>query len=278
MYNIIYLGSSAKACDYINCHDNFNVAAVVCEKKMVNEELLTCCFLRDVPLTEIETHDDLLNTLNENKSKFDFGIMYIFGMILRQSLLQDHRVYNIHMGYLPFYKGRHSTFFATINGEKSIGISLHEVIPKIDEGRIIARRKVPYYFWMGESELREKMIGEIPALLDELSIFLSDPAFQCIKNRAGDYYTPIKDEMINIDEKTPVNLTMNIIRSQQAYRGARFVNQHLSFFVRSAQVKCWEKTDESYYKEDTEMVTSSGEIVGVSINEKYFLLFTEVVR
>lgn len=278
MYNTIYIGSSAKACDYISCHESFNVTAVVCEKKMVNDNLLTCCFLRSIPLIEIETHDELLQAFNERKGSFDFGIMFIFGMILRSSLLQNHKVYNVHMGYLPYYKGRNSTFFATINGEKSVGISLHEVIPKIDEGRIIARRKVPYYFWMGETELRGKMICEILPLLDELKAFLSDPAFKCIENSAGHYYDPVTDDMINISKNMSVSMMLNIIRSQQAYRGARFTYGNQSFFVRSAKVVDWQKVNEYYVKEKSGLITSSDGIVGVVIDEKYILLFTDISR
>lgn len=278
MYNTIYLGSSAKACDYIGCHENFNVTAVICEKKMVNDNLLTCCFLRDIPLIEIETHDDLLRAFDERKGSFDFGIMYIFGMILKPSLLQNHKIYNVHMGYLPYYKGRNSTFFATINGEKSIGISLHEVIPEIDEGQIIARRKVPYYFWMGETELRALLTCEILPLLDELNAFLSDPTFECIENSAGHYYAPVNDDMINITKNMPVSKMLNIIRSQQAYRGARFTDGDHSFFVKSAKVVDWVKVAEYYVKEKSGLVTSSDKIVGVSVDEKYILLFTDISR
>ncbi|GAA4087171.1 formyltransferase family protein [Mucilaginibacter panaciglaebae] len=276
MYNAIYLGSSAEACDYIHCHDNFNVIAVVCEKKMVNSDLLTCCFLRGIPLVEIEVYEDLLQAFEERKGSFELAIMYIFGIIMRQSILQNHKIYNIHMGYLPHYKGRNSTFFATIKGEKSIGISLHEVIPKIDEGRIIARRKVPYYFWMGETELRGRLICEILPLLDQLSLFLCDPDFKYIENNHAHYYAPITDDMINISVDMPVNMILNIIRTQQAYRGARFIHESQSFFVNSAKVERWDNIGAQYIKEETGVVLSAGKITGIAINEQYCLLFTDI--
>src|SRR5579875_2533521 len=102
-FNVVYIGSSGRGCDYINCHPDFNVAAVVCQKRMLNDELLTCCYTRDIPLFEVECYCELKNILIQNAAQYDFGIMFIFGLILKSDILDNFTVYNMHLGYLPFY-------------------------------------------------------------------------------------------------------------------------------------------------------------------------------
>ena len=58
------------------------------------------------------------------KNKFELAIMCGFGIILDDKILNKIDVYNVHPGELPKYKGRHPTFFATINGEKTINFTL----------------------------------------------------------------------------------------------------------------------------------------------------------
>lgn len=49
---------------------------------------------------------------------------------------------NIHNGKLPKYRGMLPNFWQMYHGEKAIGITIHEINPKIDEGRIILQKDV----------------------------------------------------------------------------------------------------------------------------------------
>ena len=50
---------------------------------------------------------------------------------------------NYHTALLPKYRGRQPLFWALLNGEKEIGISIHEMDEKLDNGPIIVQRKIP---------------------------------------------------------------------------------------------------------------------------------------
>ncbi|WP_081623076.1 formyltransferase family protein [Thioalkalivibrio sp. AKL8] len=49
---------------------------------------------------------------------------------------------NCHSSFLPEYRGGNVTFAPLINGEKSSGVSVHEIEDRFDSGRIFARHKV----------------------------------------------------------------------------------------------------------------------------------------
>jgi len=54
------------------------------------------------------------------------------------------KIINAHSGLLPFYKGASCGFWPVVNNEDLIGVTLHEVTPVLDAGRIIARKKIPF--------------------------------------------------------------------------------------------------------------------------------------
>jgi len=50
---------------------------------------------------------------------------------------------NIHHAPLPRYRGMMPNFWQLYNGEKEVGITIHKINPKIDEGEIILQKQVP---------------------------------------------------------------------------------------------------------------------------------------
>lgn len=50
---------------------------------------------------------------------------------------------NIHHAPLPRYRGMMPNFWQLYHGEKSVGITIHKINPKIDEGEIILQKQVP---------------------------------------------------------------------------------------------------------------------------------------
>jgi methionyl-tRNA formyltransferase len=272
-FNVIYIGSSGRACDYIHCHMDFNVVAVICQKKMVNDELLKCCYLRGIPLYEIDTHKEIADVLEDNKGAFDFAIMYIFGIILKKDILDNFKVYNIHLGYLPFYKGRNSTFYATMDGKKEIGISLHEVTPGIDEGLIISRKLVPYYFWMGEIALRDAMVSQIPDLLNDMYNYLTDVNYKPLQNNRHNYYPPVQTSLLEINEDTPVKDIINITRSQETYAGARFKYKDVIYLITGVTISLLNTIDLETLQIANNVLLQKGRPIGMKIDNKYFLKF-----
>lgn len=67
-----------------------------------------------------------------------------YDRILREEVFSKvQRTGNIHFGALPQYRGNWSIPWAILNGEKKIGISLHEIRSGIDDGAILHQAFLP---------------------------------------------------------------------------------------------------------------------------------------
>jgi folate-dependent phosphoribosylglycinamide formyltransferase PurN len=51
--------------------------------------------------------------------------------------------WNLHKSYLPYYRGMAPSFYALLNGEKEVGVTLHQVTKSFDTGDIIKQARVP---------------------------------------------------------------------------------------------------------------------------------------
>jgi methionyl-tRNA formyltransferase len=102
--------------------------------------------------------------------------------IIRKKMLElpVKGIVNFHPGKLPHYRGPVPVFWALYNGEKNIGLSVHFMDAKIDNGNIIHQIELP----IGENEtyysLSEKITKNISSLLLKSII--------CIEN--NDPYLP----------------------------------------------------------------------------------------
>jgi len=52
---------------------------------------------------------------------------------------------NIHCGRLPVYRGMMPNFWQLLHGEKAATLTVHEMVPKLDAGGIIATREFPLH-------------------------------------------------------------------------------------------------------------------------------------
>lgn len=50
---------------------------------------------------------------------------------------------NIHCGRLPTYRGMMPVFWQMKNGEERVTLSVHEMVPKLDDGALLATREFP---------------------------------------------------------------------------------------------------------------------------------------
>lgn len=65
--------------------------------------------------------------------------------ILKDEILNLSRFgcWNIHFSFLPDYRGWAASFWSLFNGEKFVGVTIHEITSKIDCGPIIQQKKIP---------------------------------------------------------------------------------------------------------------------------------------
>ncbi|EMF0161990.1 methionyl-tRNA formyltransferase [Enterococcus hirae] len=75
----------------------------------------------------------------------DVIITAAFGQFLPEKLLQApvHRAINVHASLLPKYRGGAPVHYSIINGEKETGVTIMEMIKKMDAGGIYAQESLP---------------------------------------------------------------------------------------------------------------------------------------
>lgn len=74
----------------------------------------------------------------------DFLITAAFGQFLPESLLNAARIYalNVHASLLPKYRGGAPIHYAVMNGDEKTGVTIMEMIKKMDAGGIFSTREL----------------------------------------------------------------------------------------------------------------------------------------
>lgn len=74
----------------------------------------------------------------------DLILSAFFNQILRSEVLQiAKQAWNLHPALLPRYRGVSPIFWALAHGERHVGITLHRMAPRVDEGDVISQESVP---------------------------------------------------------------------------------------------------------------------------------------
>ena len=271
MRKISFFGESAKLAEIIFFNHNFELKAIFCDKNKINNDLLTFSYQRKISLFKVENNLELLQKLNRIES--DIVLMCGFGIILNQQILNRVKVYNVHPGKLPDYKGRHPTFHATINGDKTIFFTLHEVVVEIDSGKIIDEVEMPYYFWQNEFDVQKYIIVAFEKLIKSLLLYFENKIIPK-PNSKGKYYPKVerKDKILNTEY--PIDKLLNIIRAQAPFGGAIFLYKNQEYLVSRAEIQVVEKN----FKIEQKIVSLMGNPLGISIDKNHFLKFLKIVE
>lgn len=93
-------------------------------------------------------HESRINSLAFLKTveemKIDLIVSVAAPVIFKEPIIRLPRYgcINIHHAPLPKYRGMMPNFWQMYHGEKRVGMTVHEINPKIDDGRIILQREV----------------------------------------------------------------------------------------------------------------------------------------
>ncbi len=79
-----------------------------------------------------------------NEEKIDVVLSIAAPQVFKKKLLMAPRkgCLNYHTGLLPEYRGRQPLFWALLNNESEVGITVHEMDAEIDNGPIVAQERV----------------------------------------------------------------------------------------------------------------------------------------
>src|SRR5690625_502022 len=79
------------------------------------------------------------------ENEIDLILVMAYGHILRQNLIESVplKIYNLHASLLPKYRGASPIEAAIAEGESETGVTLMEVVRKLDAGPIVDAEKFP---------------------------------------------------------------------------------------------------------------------------------------
>ena len=103
---------------------------------------------------------------------------------------------NYHTALLPKYRGRQPLFWALLHGEQNVGISIHEMDEKLDNGPIIIQEKIPVASQDSLHKLYLKTIKTGPKLIMDAIEKLDTNNFDRIENDSSQatlYRFPTKE-------------------------------------------------------------------------------------
>jgi len=95
-----------------------------------------------------------------NDFNIDLSIVVAYGKILPENIIQSPKLgtINIHYSLLPKYRGASPLEGALLNGDTTTGISIQQMVFKLDSGPIIKEIEVPIDIDATKEELRASLI------------------------------------------------------------------------------------------------------------------------
>ena len=95
-----------------------------------------------------------------NDFNIDLSIVVAYGKILPENIIQSPKLgtINIHYSLLPKYRGASPLEGALLNGDTTTGISIQQMVFKLDSGPIIKEIEVPIDIDATKEELRTSLI------------------------------------------------------------------------------------------------------------------------
>lgn len=101
-------------------------------------------------------------------------------------ILDNFETYNIHLSYLPQYRGRHPLHWAIINGEKEHGITIHKMNEEFDCGEIIWQKKIKILVNDSAQTLRKRLLNELQINIENILNSIINNNYSPKKNYAAD--------------------------------------------------------------------------------------------
>ena len=161
------------------------------------------------------------------KYDVDLFVVVAYGQILKKELLKIPKLdcINIHTSFLPKYRGAAPMQRCLMEGDRKTGVSIIQMIPKLDAGDIILKEECGVDEGMSFGEL-EKRLLEISKrlLLEVIGLYERGTVKKVAQGEEGNSYAKkiLKEEYF-IDWSKGVRRVYNLIRALSPNPGARCV-------------------------------------------------------
>jgi len=183
----------------------------------------------------------------------DLIVVVAYGKILPQELIDipEKGIINVHSSLLPKYRGAAPIHAAIVNGEKESGVTIMDIVEKLDAGDIILQAKTPIDEMDTLADLHDRLalIGS-EALLKAVNMIESGTVTRTPQDESKvTFVKPIKKDQCEIHWDHSMERVYNFVRGLNPFPSAySFCNEKLYkiYFV--------EKYDRDYAGEPGEVV------------------------
>ncbi|MBI3211757.1 MAG: methionyl-tRNA formyltransferase [Simkania negevensis] len=154
----------------------------------------------------------------------DLFVVVAYGEIMKQDLLDIPKcgAINLHASLLPKYRGASPMQWALLEGEKETGVTIIEMVLKMDAGDVLKQKKIPLSEEMNLGELEEKMIPVgSEALLEVIEEYKNGKVKKVLQeHEKATYVSKITPELLHIRwDKTALEIH-NQVRAFSPLPGA----------------------------------------------------------
>jgi methionyl-tRNA formyltransferase len=134
----------------------------------------------------------------------DIVVMASFDQILTaQTLSVPSRGWlNVHPSLLPRHRGPEPIYWTIVDGDREAGITVHQAVPRIDAGPILAQRRIEVYAGDTAGTLTKRLVAEGLGALDETLARFGDGPPETVEPslERGSYEPPVRQTALDWDQ------------------------------------------------------------------------------
>ncbi len=275
---IIFMGTPVFGKEILRClvENNYNVIAVVTQpdKKVGRKQIVTPCPVKQYAIEKgieviqpIKIKKDFQNILDLNA---DLIVTCAYGQIIPDELLKGPGLgcINIHASLLPKLRGGAPIQRSIMNGYDKTGITIMEMVSKMDAGDMISQKEIAIDINDTYSSLHDKLIEVATELLIETLPSIINKSYIAIKQDESEvtYGFNIAKEEEHID------LTKNYL---QVYNQIRGLSDDPCCYgiVDGKKVKLHTvKMTDTYYEKQNGTIIFEGKGLGVIIDNRLLII------
>ena len=169
--------------------------------------------------------------------------------ILRESVIGMPRVgiVNCHPSILPWYRGKEPLFWAILEGEDEIGVTLHHLTAEVDAGPILLQSTIRVPDGTTTAFVSEQVDRTGAELMPELMALASDGSLPKgrIPSEAGSSFPPVTPRDGAIDWSEPADRSARRVRACQGVTHAYTLFQGTKVVLLEAHIRAAEGDHES---------------------------------
>lgn len=245
---IVYMGTpemSAKVLEAV-IQEGFNVVAVIAQedrpvgRKGIIQDVPTKVVAKKYNIPVFQPHKIRLDYEFVKELKPDLILTMAYGQIVPQGLLDIPALgaLNLHGSILPKYRGAAPIQRAIMNGEKETGVTLMEMVDKMDAGKMYGVTKCEITPEDNYTSLCEKIVKcAIDAVKIYLPKYLNDELAGVIQDESK---VTIANKILPEDEKLDLSLEaeqfINNLRGMSEEPGGYVMVNDLKFKILKARI------------------------------------------